>query len=382
MHRTRNTLFVRPSILKHKLKGPRMAGIALAVSVSLFTTPPAFAVDLPSPAAVPSAAQQELDQAQQQIQQDKAGFAAAIVARWENAARASGKWDPNYAVGTYGALMKLGPENLLAAGQATSYEELLDALALGSLAQVPQTLGSFSNDLVYTPINPCRIVDTRNIFSPIIAGSVRNFDVDNPASFAFQGGFPGACPGMPFGVASAVAVTITATQTAGPGFFTAWSFCGIQPVASTVNYSAGDTIANTTIVPDCPGGGSDISVFAGTSTAHLVIDLVGYFSAPVATALDNNVLQTITNVAAGAGSFSIFSPACPAGWRLTGGGSLVNSFTGVPLIGARPAVFGNTSSAVALGVNNANSWLCQGNNIGQGAVDVECFSVCARVPGR
>jgi hypothetical protein len=369
MIRTRDTLSVRPSILKHKFKGSRMAGIALAVSVSLVTTPTAFAQPVPDQVAAPSAAQHQVEQAQQQIQQDKAGYAAAIVARWENAARASGKWDPNYAVGTYGALMKLGPENLLAAGQATSYEEMLDVLALGSLAQVPQTLGSFSNDLVYTPINPCRIVDTRNIGSPIIAGTVRNFDVDNPASFAFQGGFPAACPGMPFGVATAVAVNITATQAAGPGFFTAWSFCGIQPSASTVNYGGGETIANSTIVPDCPGGGSDISVFAGTATAHLIIDLVGYFSAPVATALDCVQSPLASTVVANGAIINFNANACPAG------------FTAVSLTCHATTTFGGTQWT-GFGLRTTGSNDCQGANGSGAAQTYNAAFTCCRVPGR
>jgi hypothetical protein len=47
-------------------------------------------------------------------------------------------------------------------GKATSFDEMIDVLAAGTRVQsiTPQSLGDPSEDLVYTPVNPCRI-DTR-----------------------------------------------------------------------------------------------------------------------------------------------------------------------------------------------------------------------------
>ena len=56
------------------------------------------------------------------IQNDKRAYAAAIVARWESSARESGRFDGNYAADLLAALVSLQPENLLAAGEATSYQ--------------------------------------------------------------------------------------------------------------------------------------------------------------------------------------------------------------------------------------------------------------------
>src|SRR5262252_2199555 len=59
-------------------------------------------------------------------------------------------------------------------------------------------LGDFFDDTVYTPVNPCRIVDTRNALGP--QTGTRTYDVDG-ANFAGQGGNGGPC-GIPFGVAT------------------------------------------------------------------------------------------------------------------------------------------------------------------------------------
>src|SRR5579871_2559345 len=42
-------------------------------------------------------------------------YADEIVRRWESSARASGKWDLNYAIDLRQALIKLQPDNLVAA---------------------------------------------------------------------------------------------------------------------------------------------------------------------------------------------------------------------------------------------------------------------------
>ena len=354
--------------------------LSLSLVLSLVAIPPAFAQKAPSEGDVLDATARAQYQADlQQVRQNKAGYAADIVARWENEARASGKWDPNYAVDLFGALMKLGPDNLLAAGEATSYDAMTAVLMAGSRA--PLDLGDSFRDLVYTPVTPCRVVDTRNISNPLVAGVTRTFDVDNPTSFSFQGGFNGPC-GIPFGAAAAVAMNLTVTAPTAGGFLTAFGL-GAPPFASILNFGAGETIANSSIVPVVPGPGNDFSLFLGSApgaTVHAIVDVLGFFAAPLTTALYNNVVVTTTNVAGGLGSFSVRSPACPAGWRLTGGGGLVDQFSGNPLIGSRPVA--GTSNGVVSGVNVADRWLCQGNTLGNIAVDIDCFAVCGRVPGR
>ena len=143
------------------------------------------------------AAEEAIHQAQrqqqiQQVQSDKAGYAAAIVERWEESARKAGRWDRTYSADLLASLTKLDPENLLAAGEASTYEAMMTVLARGKREPappgvVPSALGQNFQDLVYTPVTPCRIVDTRSAAAGALAGGVtRLFDVDG-SSFTAQG---------------------------------------------------------------------------------------------------------------------------------------------------------------------------------------------------
>jgi len=216
---------------------------------------------------------------------DRAGYAADIVLKWEGAARASGRWDMNYAQDLYGALTKLQTENLIAAGEAPTYEAMMKVIMTGKASQdvAPKALGDFNDDLVYTPITPCRIVDTRNAGGIIAANSTRTFDVDG-STFTAQGGINASC-GIPFGVAAAVAMSIAVTAPDADGFFRAWGL-GSTPFASVLNYYSGETIAVTSIVPVVPGAGNDFSLQSVNANAHAVIDVLGYYARPVATAVD------------------------------------------------------------------------------------------------
>jgi hypothetical protein len=160
----------------------------------------------------------------------------------------------------------------------------LKASATSAAALNPNALGSLTSDLVFTPVTPCRIVDTRNAVGPFTGGQTRLFDIDGltaaATTYVQQGGVATSC-NLPFGTLTAAALNVTVTNTAAAGYLTAWGK-GTQPNASVLNWFAGETIANTTIVPVVPGQGTDFSIYASTGT-DVVIDVVGYFAAPTAT---------------------------------------------------------------------------------------------------
>jgi hypothetical protein len=80
--------------------------------------------------------------------------------------------------------------------------------------------------------------------------------------------------------ADAVAVNVTVTQPTAPGHLTIYPLGAPLPLASTINYSAGQTRANNAIV----GLGTDDSIAVtcgqGSGTAHFIVDVVGYFRFP------------------------------------------------------------------------------------------------------
>jgi hypothetical protein len=77
-------------------------------------------------------------------------------------------------------------------------------------ALAPNALGDSSADLVYTPVTPCRLFDTRNAAEGILVGNTqRNFLVTGTTGFATQGGSVGGC-GIPFGPATSVIINFAA----------------------------------------------------------------------------------------------------------------------------------------------------------------------------
>src|SRR5262249_19205551 len=141
-----------------------------------------------------------------------------------------------------------------------------------------KALGDAGVDLVYTPVVPCRIVDTRSVGGAFAAGGpTRNYRAYlTSGTFTVQGGAAGNC-GIPANPA-AVALNIAAIN--GAGFLTAWPYNTTMPTAATLVPSPGLTLANGTIVPTCqPNCTAEFSVFA--FSAQVVIDIVGYFKAPL-----------------------------------------------------------------------------------------------------
>jgi hypothetical protein len=88
--------------------------------------------------------------------------------------------------------------------------------------------------------------------------------------------FVGQCAIPP--TALAVALNVVAVNPAtGPGFLTLYPGGTSLPLASTINYNAGNIRANNAIIP--LGALGDITVHCGQGfgTADMVVDVNGYF---------------------------------------------------------------------------------------------------------
>jgi hypothetical protein len=126
--------------------------------------------------------------------------------------------------------------------------------------------GSIATPAGFVTFGPARILDTRNGAMPP-GGALLKVDTG-------------------LSQASAVSVNITLTETAGPGFVTAWDGSGERPETSVVNSSTrGETIANYVVVPVAADGSFTLFTSVGS---HLLVDLMGYFvggSSPVPSGL-------------------------------------------------------------------------------------------------
>jgi subtilisin family serine protease len=81
---------------------------------------------------------------------------------------------------------------------------------------------------------------------------------------------PGAVPGS--GV-DAVSINVTATNTEGSGFVTVFP-CGERRLVSSLNYAAGDTVANAVITQVSPSGSV---CFFSSASADILVDVNGWF---------------------------------------------------------------------------------------------------------
>ena len=116
----------------------------------------------------------------------------------------------------------------------------------------------------FVPLVPSRLLDTRDSAGAIGSGASIDLVVVG------HGGVP------PTGV-EAVAVNLTVVTPAASGFLTVFPSGSPRPLASAINFVPGDVIANAAVVK--LGAGGAMSIYNSTGATHVVVDVVGYFSA-------------------------------------------------------------------------------------------------------
>ena len=273
-------------------------------------------------------------------------------------------------------LTAMRSDYLLAASVAGSLEGLRNVVASSLIGSAPagtrpaamKVLGDVSDDLVYTPVVPCRVADTRPSqggTGPIGTNSSKDFKVwVASGGFTAQGGSATNCniPANPV----AVVVNLTAVSPAGAGNFIVYP-TGTPTFTSVLNYSGAVTaLANGAIVPVCqPNCTNQLTVATNGAGADVIVDIVGYFAAPLATALQcTSVPSGSTSIAISADTL-VTLPACATGYTRTGANC------------SGPA---NTPSAYLVETNATG---CLFRNLSAVApYNAIATSICCRIPGR
>ena len=225
-------------------------------------------------------------------------------------------------------------------------------------------LGSADKDMVFTPVAPCRILDTRNT-SILSAGETRGFNAPGVISFQSQGGASGNCNLPKYGL-TALVVNFTVVNPSTGGYITAFPADGSpRPLAATVNFNAGDVLGNNATLKISLNSLSYAFNVYTTSSMHLVADVVGYFNIPNISEL--NCYQTAAAVGAinvaNSGRYlgNATAPSCAVGYSPAGTSCIASS----PIVNLT-GIFGDK---------------CDANHFFNTAT-ITARQRCCRVPGR
>ena len=111
----------------------------------------------------------------------------------------------------------------------------------------------------FATIAPQRILDTRYGFGQILDGSVAVTQVDDTAAIGV----------------TAVLANFTAVNAAALSYLTVWPHGTSRPLASDLNFSAGQTVANMVIAK--LGASASFDFYNSVGSCNLVIDVAGYY---------------------------------------------------------------------------------------------------------
>jgi hypothetical protein len=271
----------------------------------------------------------------------------------------------------------LTDEQLHAIASGEDAEPILNAAT--ELRQVTgAALGDTHSDLLFVPLAPCRIIDTRlGSGGKLLPGVVRDFQVSGITEFPPQGGKTGGC-GIPDNdqeVAAAVMINFFAVTPEGSGNFRAWAYGQPVPLAAAITYdNLGPffSIANGLIVP-ITGGPSvpaNMQVRADFNATHMAADVTGYFIRFPIEQFENTQ-KTITEITE-TGVVDLSSTLCTEVNSCT----ITSGAAGKVIVRAWAQVKLNHGTNVggdriAVGVKNADPTACTNNDQSINATDYE-----------
>jgi len=113
----------------------------------------------------------------------------------------------------------------------------------------------------FSALPPTRVLDTRESGGPVGPGAVRTVRLAGVANVPLNAG--------------AVVMNVTADQPTANGFVTVYPTGQPTPLASNLNFVAGQTIAN--LVTAKIGEGGSVNIFNLAGQTHVLFDVVGWF---------------------------------------------------------------------------------------------------------
>lgn len=226
-------------------------------------------------------------------------------------------------------LASLRADRLLAASLATSAAGLEAVLAEDErrasrpLVPTAKALGDANRDLLYTPITPCRLIDTRGFGAPIQGGA---FTPGERRAYVPAG----ACALPASGVNSIVVSFSTQNLTPQSGGVLALLAPGapVTAIVDVFNLGAEWSASNTVVKA---GTAAQFDAVVQNANAHLVVDVLGYFAPPAAGSVGTAQIADGAVTAA-----KLASNGCTGGQALIFNGTSWVCGTQVPAIQACP----------------------------------------------
>jgi hypothetical protein len=126
---------------------------------------------------------------------------------------------------------------------------------------------------LFTPLNPARVVDTRANSGFAYTGQSLGPGSSAKYQLSGRGGVPAMSSSSP---PRAVVLNVTATNTTAGSWFTVYPSDAARPLASDLNWAAGQTLPNLVIARLGADGAIEVYNFAGSS--DIVIDVFGWYS--------------------------------------------------------------------------------------------------------
>jgi hypothetical protein len=205
------------------------------------------------------------------------------------------------------SLSSLRADKLLAASAARTYGGLKQVFTEADAGQKRKSLGTVANDSVYTPITPCKLIDTRGLTGTPITGGA--FAASERRTYTIAG----LCPGLPTTELNALMVS-AATQNTGAGSGIL-SLMGVGVTAPVTNIFGPSAYASVTTIIDTNATGQFDAQISGVAGVALILDVVGYFAPPVTTKLEcfeTAAATSTTSLAIGANE-TLVSDRCDSG---------------------------------------------------------------------
>ncbi len=201
---------------------------------------------------------------------------------------------------------------------AGSVDLVADVSGYYTDATDPQATGGW-----FTGMTPARVLDTR---VPIGVPSAGKVGPGQSLSLTVAGvhGVPAMSSPVP---PSAVVANVTVTEPTTAGWVAAWPSTQPRPLASDLNFTPGETVANLAVVE--VGSDGAIELYNAFGATHLVVDVLGWYAGNVVRASNLHVL-TDSEVAAvtAVDTDSVTFAGAPAGITGLQAGTVISAANG------------------------------------------------------